>query len=279
MTKKTTTPTLFLSELLKTDYKRFWGRFHKILQEQGVTPQFLPNTADIWARDYMPVQIGPKKFVQFRYEPDYLLLYPDEQTDPDDVTAGMDHDWHITHSELLVDGGNIVRHKNTVMMCEKVLYANSDYYMTDLIEMLKNQLEADRIIFLPWAVDDEFGHADGIARFVDEKTVLINQENIYEDEYYQIALRATLHNVGLTWIELPFNTPEFHNSISARGLYLNYLELGNKLFVPKFNLDEDAAAAEILARLFPQKEVIQVLSNEIARQGGVLNCIAWEVYE
>ena len=32
----------------------------------------LPHTKDIWTVDYMPIQIATNKFVQFKYDPDYL---------------------------------------------------------------------------------------------------------------------------------------------------------------------------------------------------------------
>jgi agmatine deiminase len=280
MTKKTNTPTLFLSELLKTEYKRFWNRFSKNLQEHNVTPQFLPNTADIWARDYMPVQIGPKRFMQFRYEPDYLREYPELRTTPTAVTKSLPKDWEFKTSILNVDGGNVVRHGNTVLMVDKVFHENQVFLVTEVIEMLYDLLEADRIIFLPWDDEDFIGHADGIVRFIDDQTVLINERTDHTNPYFDVALRAALHNAGFKWEVLPLYLPDDPTGVSARGLYLNYLDLGDKLFVPTYGLKSDQPALVQLEKTFGStKQIIPVPSDEIAREGGVLNCISWEVSE
>ena len=43
------------------------------LKEKGCPIDFFQGAKDIWARDYMPIQVAPDKFVAFKYLPDYLL--------------------------------------------------------------------------------------------------------------------------------------------------------------------------------------------------------------
>ena len=44
------------------------------LDEVGIDFSLLENTNDKRARDYMPIQVVPGKFVTFKYLPDYLLI-------------------------------------------------------------------------------------------------------------------------------------------------------------------------------------------------------------
>lgn len=43
-----------------------------ILNSFGIKPEFLPETKDIWVRDFMPIQVRAGKFIEYRYDPDYL---------------------------------------------------------------------------------------------------------------------------------------------------------------------------------------------------------------
>jgi len=66
---------VYFSELLKSDlrFKATCNEITKILDSYEVRCEFLDKTKDIWARDYMPIQVSENKFVEYRYDPDYLL--------------------------------------------------------------------------------------------------------------------------------------------------------------------------------------------------------------
>jgi agmatine deiminase len=54
----------------------FAAEFTGLLEQSGIPWQKLSGTRDIWARDYMPVEIAPRQFVLFRYWPSYVVKYP-----------------------------------------------------------------------------------------------------------------------------------------------------------------------------------------------------------
>ena len=56
-----------------------------------------------------------------------------------------------------------------------------------------------------------------------------------------------LHNAGLDWIELPYNPYYNKPNTSAEGIYVNYLQMNNIIFVPTYNRKEDEKAVIILA--------------------------------
>lgn len=68
------TNTVYLSDLLRTseEFEDTCQAIVKVLDKHNVDYRFLPSTRDIWVRDYMPVQVSVNKFLEFRYDPDYL---------------------------------------------------------------------------------------------------------------------------------------------------------------------------------------------------------------
>ena len=62
---------------------------------------------------------------------------------------------------------------------------------------------------------------------------------------------------------------------SAVGCYLNFLETEKAVFLPIFGVPEDERAIAKADRLF-SKPIIPIQLNEIAKEGGCLNCISWE---
>ena len=61
------TNIVFLSEWLKIAYPGFFSRFTKLLNELGIHWKTLNYTNDIWARDYMPIQLGKDDFLKYKY--------------------------------------------------------------------------------------------------------------------------------------------------------------------------------------------------------------------
>ena len=163
-------------------------------------------------------------------------------------------------------------------MCDKVFSENPLYKEKTLIKKLEELLEVDRIIFVPWQKEIDFiGHADGMVRFLDEKTVLINDYDYEEDGEFVSSFKASIHNAGLDWIEIPYNPYDNKFDLDASGIYINYLQILDIIFVPQFKFAEDDKAMKKLKSLFPKSKIVPVLSNEIAREGGVLNCISWNI--
>lgn len=272
------TNQLYLSGLLKRDYPNFFKNFTDVLATEKIIPVLLKNTKDIWCRDFMPVQvnrdINDDKFVQFVYEPDYLLEYPNLKSIPDKICETIDI--KTVSSKLIVDGGNVVHLKDKVIMCDKVFHENRKISEKEIIRQLKEVFQVDNLYFVPWDTDDFTGHADGIVRFIDDDTVLIN-EFTKENREYEISLRMALYNAGLKWEELPYNPPIDPTFVSARGLYLNYLQMNQVIIMPTFNSTFDDKALNKLQEVFKGQTIKTVESIEIAREGGVLNCISWNI--
>lgn len=267
---------VYLADCLPKKYPDFFQRFKKVLIDSGIEFHFLPNTNDIWAVDFMPIQIRKDQFVQFTYNPDYLQTkkYINTISDVDSICKVIN--LTTQKSKLIVDGGNVSRTADKVIMCDKVFHENKNLPEKEIIKELQQLFQVDNLYFVPWDINDFTGHSDGMVRFIDKNTVLINDYS-KEDIRFQRSFRMSLHNAGLDYMELPYHPPNDPTLTSARGLYLNYLQMEQAIIVPTFNTKHDEEALRILEQIFKGQTINTIECNDLADQGGILNCITWNI--
>ena len=264
---------IYFSSLLKTNdkYKSATERLFATLTAYGVQYKLLDNTRDIWLRDFMPVKTKSGKYVLFRYEPSYLDGSPELRTDFRKEIAPSLSLENLVCSDINLDGGNIVfsPSKETAVISDRIFMENWNYSSAELVQELEQLLEA-RVIIIPSLRSDMTGHADGMVRFVNENTVIGNaSRSLFGLEAH---IKLALRNHGIEVIDFPYLDSK---GDSAVGCYLNFLETEQAIFLPVFGVDMDSEAVETAKNIF-NKTIIPVNINEIAKDGGVLNCISWE---
>ncbi len=272
-------PVVCLSALLAERFPDACRRLTDILDRHGVPYRFLQGTRDIWCRDYMPVRTASGRLVQFRYEPSYLKGNPaweQSRTDPAEVCRlnGITPD---TLSAINLDGGNVLLCGGRAVISDRVFSENPHRDRDDLLAELARLLEAE-IIIIPSLRDDMTGHADGMVRFIDPRTLLGN-DRAAEYKYWTQALSKTLSRHALAYEDIPFfcGYKDATHPDHAIGVYVNYLEVGNLMIVPLFGVpgNKDAEALARLRALFPDRTIETIDYNDIALQGGLLNCTTW----
>ena len=270
------TDFLYLADTLPKFYPVFYKRLQEVLQDCNISFQLLPRTKDVWAVDYMPVQVKKEKFVRFVYNPKYLQGKDDKRyiSDTDAIcqTIGIE----TIKSDIILDGGNVVKSENKVIMTERVFEENPSVEREWLIQQLNAFLETEEVIFIPEQPNDFTGHADGMIRFVNDDVVVINDFK-NEDAGFQKAFMNAIEKAGLEFIKLPYNPYKNKNDVDAKGTYINYLQMKEVVLVPVFGLKEDDAAVYKLEEIFKGSLVKTIDATEIARDGGVLNCISWNI--
>lgn len=271
---------LHFSSLLRSpEYQPAAENLFAALEAHGVKYDLLPNTKDIWMRDFMPVRRKDGKYVSFRYEPTYLnhdiQLRTDFRRDISGQFWAFSPDFsHVIYSDINLDGGNMVfsPSRETVIISERVFAENPYYERDKLIGQLEELLMA-KVILIPalTLAEDMTGHADGMVRFVDEYTALGN--DVSEEHGLEQEIKKILERQGIRVIDFPYyDSP----GISAEGCYLNYLETYDHIFLPVFGSEMDQKAIQMANEIF-SKQVVPVRINEIAKEGGCLNCISWEI--
>ena len=270
---------VYLSELLKERFPDCFYRLTSILEKHNVEYRLLKGTKDIWCRDYMPIQTESGKLIQFRYDPSYLKgkkEWEDSRSDVREVCR--QNGFEPVFSTINLDGGNVLLCSGRAIVSDRIFSENPEYNDKEqLIRELSELLEAE-IIVIPAQKGDYTGHADGMVRFVNHDTILGNNRS---EEYknWSNGIEKVLKDKNIKYIDVPFfyGYKDSKHPENAIGIYVNYLEVGNLIVLPVFEVEgnRDAESIETFKRVFPNKIIETINYNEIALEGGVLNCSTW----
>jgi agmatine/peptidylarginine deiminase len=279
MTTDNESSRMYLSPLLKeTPYANFCTQLEGILQEYQIEMDYLPHTRDIWCRDFMPVQVDKNTFVAYRYDPDYLQAkkYRKTKSYPDVIADEIG--LQTIKTDIILDGGNIIRMKDFVVMTDKAVTENKPFYnKKELTEALKQLFKVKDILWIPWDKSEPFGHADGMVRTIDENRLLVHGY-LAADPFFDPFFTQLKAN-GIGWELLSFGNPEPDSE--ENWIYLNYMQTKDLLLVPQIGTEHDRVALDRLKELFPAYAAANCIATIDVRpllvEGGGLNCISWTV--
>jgi len=161
-------------------------------------------------------------------------------------------------------------------MTDRIFSDNPRIDRKKLIKQLEQLFQIEKLIFVPEQPKDFTGHSDGMIRFIDNQNVIINDYSKEKTEFNR-AFEIAIHNAGLNYEKIPYNVYENSNSIQANGDYINYLQMENIVVVPTYNIKECDKTIKQLEKIFLSKKVVTIDGNEIANDGGILNCISWNI--
>ncbi|MCF8449988.1 MAG: agmatine deiminase family protein [Taibaiella sp.] len=274
---------LYLADSIKKGkYQDFSKRFENLLIDSNINYDWLIGTKDIWAVDFMPIQINENEYIQFEYKPDYLYTKAELNSISNVEEICERIGIKVKKSDLIIDGGNVVKAKNKVILCDKVIFANQNKFSRkEIVRELHNLFQVEKIFFVPQDPSDIIGHADGMIRFIDDNHLIVNDYNWEHEAKNRQFVRAfyiALDNIGIEYETLPYNPYSNRSTYHANGIYINYLQMNNLIVLPSFGFVEDEIAKNKMSVLFPQYKIETIDSSIIALNGGVLNCITWNIY-
>jgi len=188
---------------------------------------------------------------------------------------------------LFMEGGGInVDGEGTLLTTGQcVLNDNRNPGLTqeEAEQALRNSLGVSRVLWMPGDPDDTEtdGHVDGIACFVAPGKVLVEVCPAQGTERYdnmQANLAAIQGATDACGRELDIVLIEEAHEAQRRGdifscSYINFYIANGAIVMPGYGIDRDADARQILAGLFPEREVVQVDIADIAMGGGGIHCI------
>ena len=284
------TNRVFFSACLTERYRACTKTINNALREAGiVVEKKIRNTKDIWARDYMPIQIGENKFMRYKYYPDYLWkVESNRQYITHNAKCNFLKGKEIIDCNIVLDGGNVVVCGNKMILTEKVFAENaglSPFEITKRIEQASGKQviwnpvdphevkEAERNNELPLC------HADGILHAIDEETILLSNYQDYDLDYRAKLLERLSPYFKIK--EFGFGDKKSDNS----WIYINYLQVGKVVLMPILNEPADELAAEQLKEYLQVENIIKIDSNELTfnaadhNVGGSLHCISWNVFD
>jgi agmatine/peptidylarginine deiminase len=109
-----------------------------------------------------------------------------------------------------------------------------------------------------------------MARFIDSNTILLNDFSL-ESKTYKNKLFKSIKNAKLETICLNYSD-KFKQKYKW-GAHLNFLDLGDVLFVPIYGIKEDESILSQIKDIYQNKKIETILMPEIIENGGALHCI------
>jgi agmatine deiminase len=192
-------------------------------------------------------------------------------------------------ARVVLEGGSIdVNGKGTILTTEECLLSkvqerNPGMSRKDYEKLFANYLGAPHVIWLGRGIfgDDTHGHVDDLARFVAADTVVTVVENNRKDVNYK-PLRDNLRRLKaasdqggkpLNIVELPMPAPVIFEKRRLPASYANFYIANNVVLVPVFNDPNDRIALNVMAELFPTREIIPIYSGDLVWGLGTMHCM------
>jgi agmatine deiminase len=192
-------------------------------------------------------------------------------------------------NRVVLEGGSIdVNGQGTLLTTEECLLSkvqerNPGMSGTDYERVFREHLGVRNVIWLDRGVagDDTHGHVDDITRFVAPDTVVTVVESDPDDANYEPLrenmrrLRAATDQDGkpLAIVELPMPRPVVFEGRRLPASYGNFYIANGLVLVPVFNDPNDRYALDILADLFPDRDVVGIYSGDLIWGFGAMHCM------
>ena len=168
-------------------------------------------------------------------------------------------------------------------MEKRTIFHKSNLAQKEHVEQeLKRALGVKNIVWLPQQKGDKIGHIDGYIQFLGdylaEGAVNILDEDIVLESLLDIKSSYLLSGChAFNMFPLLCRIDE-NNWLSAKGLYVNFLETSRAVFVPQFNLPEDEEIVNIMKK-HTYKPIVRVDCEQISQYGGAVHCLTREYDE
>jgi agmatine deiminase len=191
--------------------------------------------------------------------------------------------------KVVLEGGSIdVNGRGSLLTTEecllsKVQQRNPAMKRKDYEKVFAEYLGVNNVIWLDSGIagDDTHGHVDDITRFVAPDTVVTAVETDPDDANYE-PLRENIRRLrsatdqdgnSLSIIELPMPAPVIFEGRRLPASYANFYIANGVVLVPVFNDPNDRYALDILADLFPDRDVVGIYSGDLIWGFGAMHCM------
>jgi agmatine deiminase len=190
---------------------------------------------------------------------------------------------------VVLEGGSIdVNGRGSLLTTEECLLSktqqrNPGMRRADYEKTFAKYLGIRNVVWLGRGIagDDTHGHVDDITRFVAPHTVVTAVEPNQKDVNHA-PLRENLRRLRtatdqdgkpLTIVELPMPRPVVFERRRLPASYANFYIANGIVLVPVFNDPNDRFALDILADLFPDREVVGIYCGDLVWGFGALHCM------
>ena len=251
-------------------------------------------TNDSWIRDHGPIFVnrisgdGPSQLAL-----DWIFNSWGEKYGAYDLDDAIPrrlcerYAFQVIQPGIVLEGGSIeVDGQGALLTTESCLLnpnRNSHLSVENIEEFLRAYLGVTHILWLGDGIagDDTDGHIDDLARFVTPDTIVTVVEDDPADANYR-SLQENLKRLHAMRdlrrqpyrIEtLPMPAPVVHDGVRLPASYANFYIANGGIVMPTFGCSADTIAAQTLRRLFPQRRLIEVRSEDLVFGLGTIHCL------
>ena len=247
---------------------------------------------DSWMRDIAPIFYKEdQKLKSISFEFNGYGKYPDYLND-NKISKFISNYLNIPTkiSDLVIEGGaityddkkNLFSTKNVIFNKNRKQKHNSEY----IIKELKLLFDLNYIFLFENGLieDDTDGHVDNLLCPIGKNQYLIATTHKLDPNYEILEKnKADLikffrdTNQTFDLIEVPLPTRKKINNKNIISSYINFYFSKNKIILPKFNVKEDNEVKLTFEKLFPNREIMMLETENINYGGGNIHCITMNV--
>ena len=247
---------------------------------------------DSWMRDIAPIFYNEdEKLKSICFEFNGYGKYPDYLND-NKISKFISNYLNIPTkiSDLVIEGGaityddkkNLFSTKNVIFNKNRKQKHNSEY----IIKELKLLFDLNYIFLFENGLmeDDTDGHVDNLLCPIGKNKYLIATTHKLDPNYEILKKnKADLikffkdTNQTFDLIEVPLPTRKKINNKNIISSYINFYFSKNKIILPKFNVKEDNEVKLTFEKLFPNREIMMLETENINYGGGNIHCITMNV--
>ena len=196
---------------------------------------------------------------------------------------------HHADARVVLEGGSIeVNGRGTLITTEECLLSrvqqrNPGFRREDYEQIFTKYLGIRHVIWLGRGIagDDTHGHIDDITRFVSpSKIVTMVEPNRNDKNHNPLAqnlrrLKSATDQDGKRFevVELLMPAPVIFEGRRLPASYGNFYIANGIVLVPVFNDPNDRVALNLLAELFPTREIIPIYSGDLIWGFGAMHCM------
>lgn len=255
--------------------------------------EFYPiSTQEPWCRDHGPIFVRDNDTQQiillnwdYNAWGEKYLPYDLDNAVPEKIAQYLH--LPLLKTKMVLEGGSIDVNGAGALLTTRscLLHKNRNPCLTqtEIEERLRFYLGVSHIYWLGDGIDgdDTDGHIDDITRFVNEERVITVIENDRNDPNFlplqknRELLETFLLPSGkpITIIELPMPPRLERAGQRLPASYANFYITNNSVLLPAFNAPSDGVAQDILATLFPTREVLPIDCRELIWGLGAFHCL------
>jgi agmatine deiminase len=190
---------------------------------------------------------------------------------------------------IVLEGGSIDTNGAGILLTteecllSEVQQRNPGVSRAQMEQVFHDYLGMEKVVWLNRgaAGDDTHGHVDDISRFVGPATIVTAVESDTSDANHaplaenleRLKAARTPDGKQFTLVELPMPRPVVFRRQRLPASYANFYIANGLVLMPTFHDPNDRVALNILAEVFPDREVIGIHSVDLIWGLGALHCM------